>query len=171
MPGWVYQPGQKRHTVVGIRTTHHEGHGVPPRSIPQLTALDEVVNRPIDLCEEDMLADMSKNTPQYSRRTKPASQRMFFETQETFHIIGFETGTIHRVSVQERIGTSLCIPSNWDEKAGISSRWEIELDPNERNEHEFLTIYNSTMIPDLPDRDGGTGCSQETWRAAGACQP
>lgn len=56
-------PGQKGHTVVGIRTTHHEGHGVPPRGIPQLAALDEVVNRPIDLCEEDMLADMPENTP------------------------------------------------------------------------------------------------------------
>lgn len=23
----------------------------------------------------------------------------------------------------------------------------------------------------IPDREGGAGCSQETWRAAGACQP
>jgi len=37
------------HTVVGIRTTHHHGHRVPARSIPQLPALDEIVDRTINL--------------------------------------------------------------------------------------------------------------------------
>lgn len=77
MPSWVYQPGQERHTVVGIRTTHHEGHGVSPRSIPQLAALDEVVNRPIDLCEEDMLADISESTPSIAKNQASVTTYVF----------------------------------------------------------------------------------------------
>lgn len=37
------------HTVVGIGTTHHHGHRVPARGIPQLPALDEIVDRTINL--------------------------------------------------------------------------------------------------------------------------
>lgn len=38
------------HTVVRVRTAHHQGHGVPPGSSPQLSTLDEVVDGAIDLC-------------------------------------------------------------------------------------------------------------------------
>jgi hypothetical protein len=64
-------------------------------------------------------------------------------------------------------GGSVSVPSNWEEKAGISSRWETELDP-------FLNVNDRSNVLDVnavPDREGGAGCSQEAWRAAGACQP
>lgn len=36
-------------TVLRIGTTHHHGHRVPARSIPQFAALDEIVDRTVDL--------------------------------------------------------------------------------------------------------------------------
>jgi hypothetical protein len=41
-----------QHTVVGVGPAHHHGHRIPPRSIPQLPALDEIVDRTIDLCKK-----------------------------------------------------------------------------------------------------------------------
>jgi hypothetical protein len=38
-----------QHTVVGVGPAHHHGHRISPRSIPQLPALDEIVDRTIDL--------------------------------------------------------------------------------------------------------------------------
>lgn len=53
--GPSHQLDRSKHTVVGIRrTAHHQGHRVPARSSPQLAALDEVVNRPVDLFTSDV---------------------------------------------------------------------------------------------------------------------
>lgn len=69
------------------------------------------------------------------------------------------------------------IPSNWEEKAGLSSRWETELEPVKSESQRvfffapFAVRAELAMVVCIPDREGGTGCSHEAWRAAGACQP
>jgi hypothetical protein len=50
---WLLIPstvgGSRPPTVLRIGTAHHHGHRVPARSIPQLAALNEIVDRTVDL--------------------------------------------------------------------------------------------------------------------------
>lgn len=48
----------------------------------------------------------------------------------------------------------MCIPSNWEEKAGLSSRWETELEPVPEKKRMSIRVLvsGSTLNPYLTGR-------------------
>lgn len=73
----IEDEGRVKHTVVGIGTTHHQGHGVPARRRPQLAALDEVVDGPVDLYTvrvNEIFSSCSTTLPYYHATTLPLRQ-------------------------------------------------------------------------------------------------
>lgn len=62
--------GNRPPTVLRIGTAHHHGHRIPARSIPQLAALDEIVDRTVDLWREKKVRQHSSSA-QFSPQVSP----------------------------------------------------------------------------------------------------